>query len=98
MVNGPGQAGAGEELESVEKEKTAALRRLAKVNENSRFEKILTQTIYNALRKANPDALISGDPVALSRASNVLIDGTFNFKIVGRFMRLELERLNLPSS
>jgi hypothetical protein len=68
MVNEAGQAGAGE--------------RLAKVKENSRFEKILTQATYNALRKANPDALISGDPVALSRASNVLIDGTFNFKVV----------------
>jgi len=57
----------------------------------NKTEEIIADVVYRALRRSDHRALIIGEP----GHDDVLLDGNFNFQVIARFVRRELERLHL---
>ncbi len=47
----------------------------------------IAQLVFDALVRANPRALLSGDP---TDRFGVLVDGTFNFRMVAKHVKAQL--------
>jgi hypothetical protein len=59
----------------------------------------LAKVIFQAMRNVNPGAVMWGDPESFAeiRASDVVIDGTFNFCELARAVRDSLESRDAQS-
>jgi hypothetical protein len=68
----------------------AGARAGAHLNAPSRRDAEMARLIFDALKRANTDALILGNP------DDVLIDGTFDLVKIARWVRVRLEKLDQP--
>lgn len=66
------------------------------ISRNREIEAQIAEIVFNSLRCADPEALMLGEPNDPDAPSgNVIIDGSFNFRIVAWRVRRALEKQGL---
>jgi hypothetical protein len=65
------------------------------IKRRKEIDEVIAQALFDGLQRGgNWSALVSGDPLAPLRQNSVIVDGSFNLRVVARHIRRSLEKLH----